>query len=171
MRKCPNQAVEIPQELRNLGFHSRQIDESLSTIQSTLRSIETDELMVKVTEISDFISEDLEEIQGTLEGIQVKYNASLKFFETFDRTLHNLEVVYTDYNLFLLWYLALAILGILFLAKFINLTAYCVHCWPELTSFWTDFSEYRRVRMQEEERVMGSNTFELSPHANFNRHN
>merc|ERR1711895_376031 len=89
LRKCPNQAIEIPQELRNLGFHSRQNDESLSTIQSTLRSIETDELMVKVTEISDFISEDLEEIQGTLEGIQVKYNASLKFFETFDRTLHN----------------------------------------------------------------------------------
>ena len=127
--------------------------------------------MVKVTEISDFISEDLEEIQGTLEGIQVKYNASLKFFETFDRTLHNLEVVNTDYNLFILWYLALAILGILFLAKFVNLTVYCVNCWPELTSFWTDFSEYRRVRMQEEERVIGSNTFELSPHANFNRHN
>ena len=74
LRKCPNPAIEIPQELRNLGFHSRQIDESLSTIQNTLRSIETDELMVKVTEISDFISEDLEEIQGTLEGIQVKYN-------------------------------------------------------------------------------------------------
>ena len=171
LRKCPSPAIEIPQELRNLGAHSRGIDESLSTIQDTLRSIETDELMVKVTEISDFISEDLEEIQGTLEGIQVKYNASLKFFETFDRTLHNLEVVYTDYNLFLLWYLALAILGILFLAKFINLTAYCVHCWPELTSFWTDFSEYRKVRMQEEERVMGSNTFELSPRVNFNRHN
>ena len=170
LRKCPNQAVEIPQELRNLGFHSRQIDESLSTIQSTLRSIETDELMVKVTEISDFISEDLEEIQGTLEGIQVKYNASLKFFETFDRTLHNLEVVYTDYNLFILWYLALAILGILLLAKFVNLTIYCVHCWPNLTSFFTDFSEYRRVRMQEDETMIGGNNFELSPHANFHRH-
>ena len=135
-----------------------------------MRSIETDELMVKVTEISDFISEDLEEIQGTLESIQVKYNASLKFFETFDRTLHNLEVVYNDYHLFILWYSALAILGILLLAKFVNLIIYCVHCWPNMTSFYSDFSEYRRVRAQEDERMMGGNHFELSPSANFQRH-
>ena len=42
LRKCPPQAIELPQELRNLGFHSRQIDQSLSTIQDTLRYIETD---------------------------------------------------------------------------------------------------------------------------------
>ena len=170
LRKCPNQAIEIPQELRNLGFHSRQIDQSLSTIQNTLSSIETDELMVKVTEISNFISEDLDEIQGTLESIQVKYNASLKFFETFDRTLHNLEVVYNDYHLFILWYTALAILGILLLAKFVNLIIYCVHCWPNMTDFYSDFSEYRRVRAQEDDRMMGGNHFELSPSANFQRH-
>ena len=126
--------------------------------------------MVKVTEISTFISEDLDEIQRTLDSIQFKYNASLKFFETFDRTLHNLEVVYNDYHLFILWYSALAILGILLLAKFVNLTIYCVHCWPNMTSFFTDFSEYRRVRMQEDERMVGGNNFELSPHANFHRH-
>ena len=68
LRKCPNQAIELPQDLRNLGFYSRQIDQSLSTIQDTLRSIKTDDLMVKVTEIINFISEDLDEIQGTLEN-------------------------------------------------------------------------------------------------------
>ena len=163
LRKCPNQAIELPQELRNLGFHSRQIDQSLSTIQDTLRSIETDELMVKVTEISTFISEDLDEIQRTLESIQVKYNASLKFFETFDRTLHNLEVVYNDYHLFILWYIALAILGILLLAKFVNLITFCIHCWPDMTNFYSDFSEYRKVRAQEDDRMIGGNQFELSP--------
>ena len=161
LRKCPSQAIELPHELRNLGFHSRQIDQSLSTIQDTLESLETDQLMVKVTEISSFISQDLEEIQRTLDNIQFKYNTSLRFFETFDRSLHNLEVVYTDYHLFILWYLALVILGILLLAKFVSLINFCIHCWPDMTNFYSDFSEYRRVRAQEDDNrgVAGGNQF------------
>ena len=120
--------------------------------------------MVKVTEISTFISEDLDEIQRTLDSIQFKYNVSLKFFETFDRTLHNLEVVYNDYHLFILWYIALNILGILLLAKFVSLINFCIHCWPDMTNFYSDFSEYRKVRAQEDDNrgIAGGNQFELS---------
>ena len=37
LRKCPPQAIELPQELRNLGFYSRQIYQCLLTIQDTLK--------------------------------------------------------------------------------------------------------------------------------------
>ena len=107
--------------------------------------------MVKLTEISSFISQDFEEIQRTLDHIQLKYNSSLRFFEIFDRSLHNLEAVYADYHLFILWYVALVILGILFLAKVVSLINFCINCWPSLTTFYSDFSEYRRVRGQEDE--------------------
>ena len=62
LRKCPSQAIELPHELKNLGSHSRQIDQSLSIIQDTLETLETDQLMVKLTEIISFISQDFEEI-------------------------------------------------------------------------------------------------------------
>ena len=59
---------------------ARQIDQSLSIIQDTLETLETDQLMIKLTEISSFISQDFEEIQRTLDHIQLKYNSSLRFF-------------------------------------------------------------------------------------------
>ena len=156
MRKCLSQAIELPHELKTLGSHSRQIDQSLSIIQDTLETLETDQLMVKLTEISSFISQDLEEIQRTLDHIQLKYNSSLRFFETFDRSLHNLEAVYIYYHLFILWYVALVILGVLLLAKVVSLINFCINCWPSLTSFYSDFSEYRRVRGQEDDNRGGA---------------
>ena len=146
-----------------MGFHSKQIDQSLSSIQDTLEDIETDQLMSKLTEISSFITHDFGEIQRTLEHIQVRYNSSLRFFESFDKGLHNLEAIYTDYHLFLLWYAALVILGILFLAKAVSLIIYCIDCWPSVTYFYSDFTEYRRVRSNEEDNRggIGGNQIEL----------
>ena len=112
--------------------------------------------MIKLSEISSFISQDFGEIQKTLDHIQFKYNSTLKFFETFDKSLHNLEEVYADYHLFILWYIALVILGILLLAKFVSLMKFCINCWPDLTNFYSDFSEYRKVRDQEDDNRGGA---------------
>ena len=49
LRKCPAQAIDLPDELRNLGSHSKLIDQSLSSIQDTLEDLETDQLMTKLT--------------------------------------------------------------------------------------------------------------------------
>ena len=58
---CPPQTIELPHELKTLGSHSKQIDQSLSSIQDTLEDIETDQLMSKLTEISSFITHDFGE--------------------------------------------------------------------------------------------------------------
>ena len=34
--------------------------------------------------------------------------------------------------------------------------------WPDMTNFYSDFSEYRKVRAQEDDRMAGGNQFELS---------
>ena len=150
MRICPSQVIEIPSELRTLGSHYKFIDKSLSNIQDTLEDVETDQLMSQLTQISTFITHDFAEISRTLEHIQVRYNTSLQFFESFDEGLHNLQSIYTDYHLFVLWYAALIILGILFLVKVVSLIMYCINCWPNVTGFYSDFTKYRRVRNNEE---------------------
>ena len=94
----------------------------------------------------------------------MRYKTSLQFFESFDEGLNNLQSVYTDYHLFLLWYAALVILGILFLAKVVSLILYCIDCWPSVTDFYSDFTEYRRVKNNEEENRgagIGGNQIEL----------
>ena len=72
--------MDLPNELTNLGAHSKLIDQSLSSIQDTLEGIETDQLMTKLTQINTFITHDFAEIQRTLEHIQTRYNTSLQFF-------------------------------------------------------------------------------------------
>ena len=105
--------------------------------------------MSKLTQISTFITHDFSEISRILEFIQIKYNTSLQFFKSFDESLHTIPTIYTDYNLFVLWYTALFILGILFLIKVVTLIMYCINCWPNVTGLYTDFTEYRRVRSNE----------------------
>ena len=78
-------------------------------------------------------------------------------------SLHNLEAVYADYHLFILWYVALVILGVLLLAKVVSLINFCINCWPSITTFYSDFTEYRRVRGHEEDNRggAGGNQIEL----------
>ena len=105
--------------------------------------------MSQLTAVSNFIAHDFAEISRTLDFIQIKYNTSLQFFKSFDESLHTILTVYTDYNLFILWYSAFFILGILFLIKVVTLIMYCINSWPSFTEFWTDFTEYRRARSNE----------------------
>ena len=120
-------------------------------------------MMSKLTQISTFITYDFAEISRTLEYIQVRYNTSLQLFESFDEGLHNIQSIYTDYHLFVLWYAALIILGILFIVKVVSLIMYCINCWPNMTGFYTDFKEYRRVRSNEGNRGAGAN-IGVNPH-------
>ena len=63
------QEVEIPSEVKALGSHYRLIDRSLSGIQDALEELETEELMSKLTELSNFIAHDFAEISRTLDFI------------------------------------------------------------------------------------------------------
>lgn len=144
LRICPTQKVMIPSEVRNLGTHYRLIDRSLTGIKNTLDELETYQLMSQLTQVSTFITQDFAEISETLDFIQLNYNTSLNFFHSFDQSLNTIQTVYTDYNLFIVLYCALLILGTLFLIKVVTLLVYCVNGWPKVTGFKQDLNKYRR---------------------------
>ena len=81
---------------------------------------------------------------GTPDFIQLNYNTSLNFFHSFDQSLTTIQHVYNDYNLFIVWYGVLFILGTLFAIKLVTLLIHCIQGWPKATGFQHDFNEFRR---------------------------
>ena len=100
--------------------------------------------MSQLTQVSIFITQDFAEISETLDFIQLNYNTFLNFFRSFDQSLNKIQKVYNDYNLFIVWYCALFILGTLFAIKVVTLLIYCINGWPKVTGFWEDFNKFRR---------------------------
>ena len=97
--------------------------------------LETNELMVQLRHLSNFVSRDFAEITETLDYLESNYNPSLSFFQSFDKSLSTIQKVYIDYNLHIVWYGALSIIGILFVIKVVTLLINCVHGWPKVTRF------------------------------------
>ena len=100
--------------------------------------------MSQLTHLSIFITLDFAEITETLDFIQLNYNTFLNFFRSFDQSLNTIQTVYNDYNLFIVWYGALFILGTLFVITLVTLLIHCIQGWPKVTGFWQDFNEFRR---------------------------
>ena len=123
---CPSQKIEIPSVVRNLGTHYQDIDRSLTGIRKVSDELETDEQMSQLTHLSISISRDFAEITETLDFLQLNYNTSLSFLQSFDKSLTTIQHLYNDYNLYILWHGVLFILGTLFAIKLVTLLIQCV---------------------------------------------
>ena len=120
--------------------------------------------MSQLTQVSTFITQDFAEISRTLDFIQLNYNTSLNFFRSFDQSLNTIQTVYTDFNLFIVWYCALFILGTLFLIKVVTLLVYCINRRPKVTGFLQDFNEYRRkknIGLNRNDNIRGNDQVEM----------
>ena len=60
--------------------------------------------------------------------------------------------MYIDYNLHIVLYGVLFIIGTLFAIKMVTLLIQCLQGWPKVTGFWHDLNEFQRTRDNGSER-------------------
>ena len=129
-------------EVRELGIHYKEIEKSINVIRQVLDDLETDELIVQLKHISNFVSKDFAEISQTFDFLESNYNSSLNFFQSFDKSLTTIHQVYTNNNLHIVVYGVLFIIGTLFAIKIVTIIIQCVRSWPKVTGFWQDINDF-----------------------------
>ena len=82
------------------------------------------------------------EISNTLYYLEENYNSSLTFFRGFEYSLNTVKEVYVGYRLHYVLYAGLSVIGILLGIKIVSLCIKAVQCYPEITNYMSDWSEF-----------------------------
>ena len=84
------------------------------------------------------------EISNTLDYLENNYNISLSFFKGFESSLNIIQEVYEGYNLHYVVYSGLFVIATLLTIKIISVCIKAIQCYPLVTTYWSDFSEFRQ---------------------------
>ena len=95
-------------------------------------------------------------MSNTLDYITENYNSSLTFFKGFEKSLNTVKEVYIGYNLHYLFYAGLGLVGILLGIKLISLLIKAIECYPSITNYMADWSEFREQRQKLRNEGMGA---------------
>ena len=77
-----------------------------------------------------------------MDYITENYDSSLTFFKGFEKSLNTVKEVYIGYKLHYLFYARLALVGIFLGIKLISLLIKAVQCYPLVTNYMADWSEF-----------------------------
>merc|ERR1711873_83317 len=130
IKSCPSPDFELPQEIIDLSNHYSDIESSIRAIQETIHDLSTEDLLLEVQTLSDFMIQDMSDMTRTLEHITENYNTSITFFKNFEISLDTIKETYTYYKLHLLVYAGLGGLGILVAVQIMTVFVRIIQCYP-----------------------------------------
>ena len=142
-------------EIRDLSLHYQEVERSIKTIQSTIKDLSTDALLVEVKKLSNFLTTDMSEMSQTINYITQNYDSSFAFFQSFEENLDKVKEVYVGYKLHFLVYSGLGLIGVLVVIKIISVVIKIALCYPLVKDFISDFSAFRAQRQTQRNEAYG----------------
>ena len=149
IKTCPSPDIQIPQEITDLSNHYSEIESSIKVIQETINDLSTEDLLLEVQTLSDFMTRDMSEMARTLEHITQNYNDSITFFKNFEMSLDTIKKTYTYYKLHILVYAGLGGLAILVAVQIMTVFFRIIQCYPLVKDYIADWKAFRETRQNQ----------------------
>ena len=149
LKTCPSPDIQIPQEITDLSNHYSEIEDSIKIIQETINDLSTEDLLLEVQTLSDFMTRDMSEMTRTLEHITQNYNDSITFFKNFEMSLDTIKETYTYYKLHILVYAGLGGLAILVAVQIMTVFFRIIQCYPLVRDYIADWKAFRQTRLNQ----------------------
>ena len=158
IKSCPSPNFELPQEITDLSNHYSDIESSIRVIQETIQDLSTENLLLEVQTLSDFMVQDMADLTRTLEHITQNYNTSITFFKNFEISLNAVKETYTYYNLHILVYAGLTGVAVLVAVQIITVFVRIIQFYPLARDYISDWKAFRSSRVNQ--RMEGFGTVE-----------
>ena len=143
LKICATPKVYLPSHFSSLLHTYKDVETSINTIRETVDALSNDHLLNEIQELNSYVQTDLRGITLALDDISTNYNYSIQIFKSVEDTLETVHQIYKGYQLYLVLYIGMAVIGTVLAIQIVILIIKIIKCYPSVKLYLSDWADFR----------------------------